>query len=88
VVQADSPVRVSSGGGVLHSRRPITDLGGLRPLTADLRNPASLATALANVSPTHVFMTTWLRQASEAENVRVNAAMVRNLLPILAARSK
>ena len=33
--------------------------------------------------PTHVFITTWLRQESEAENIRVNAAMVRNLLDAL-----
>ena len=68
------------------ARRPITDLKGLRPLAADLLDPASLATALADVSPTHVFITTWLRQATEAENVRVNAAMVRNLLDALSPR--
>jgi nucleoside-diphosphate-sugar epimerase len=32
------------------------------------------------VRPSHVFITTWLRQPTEAENIRVNAAMVRNLL--------
>lgn len=36
--------------------------------------------ALADVKPTHVFITTWSRQATEAENIRVNAAMVRNVL--------
>jgi nucleoside-diphosphate-sugar epimerase len=30
-----------------------------------------------------VFITTWLRQPSEAENIRVNSAMVRNLLDAL-----
>ncbi|WP_375421078.1 SDR family oxidoreductase, partial [uncultured Sphingomonas sp.] len=30
-----------------------------------------------------VFITTWLRQDSEAENIRVNSAMVRNLLDAL-----
>ena len=34
----------------------------------------------AGVDPDAVFITTWLRQDSEAENIRVNAAMVRNLL--------
>ena len=38
------------------------------------------------VDPTHVFITTWLRQATEAENCAVNGAMVRNLLD--AARTR
>ena len=29
---------------------------------------------------THVFFNTWMRHDTEAENVRVDAAMVRNLL--------
>jgi nucleoside-diphosphate-sugar epimerase len=32
------------------------------------------------VKPTHIFFSTWLRQPSEAENIRVNSTMVRNLL--------
>jgi len=68
------------------ARRPSSDVQGVRPLAADLLDPASLATALADVSPTHVFITTWLRQATEAENIRVNAAMVRNLLDALSPR--
>ena len=68
------------------ARRPSSDLKGLLPLAADLLDPVSLTKALANVSPTHVFITTWLRQATEAENVRVNAAMVRNLLDALSPR--
>lgn len=31
----------------------------------------------------HVFRTSWLRQKTEAENITVNAAMVRNLLDVL-----
>ncbi len=62
------------------ARRPPTDIDGLRPVAADLLDPAGLAAALDQVRPTHVFITTWLRQATEAENIRVNAAMVRNLL--------
>lgn len=50
------------------------------PLAADLLDAASLAAALADVAPTHVFIASWLRQPTEAENIRVNAAMVRNLL--------
>jgi nucleoside-diphosphate-sugar epimerase len=55
-------------------------LGAVKPVVADLLDPKSLRSALADVSPTHVFITTWMRNATEAENIRVNAAMIRNLL--------
>jgi nucleoside-diphosphate-sugar epimerase len=52
---------------------------GVQPLRGDLLDPASL-TSLRDIKPTHVFITTWMRQPTEAENIRVNRAMVRNLL--------
>ena len=61
------------------ARRPSAQVGVL-PVAADLQDAAATATALANVKPDAVFITTWLRQDSEAENIRVNSAMVRNLL--------
>jgi len=64
------------------ARRPV-DIAGVTPVVADLTDPASLATALTDLQPTHVFITTWMRQATEAENCRVNGAMVRNLLGAL-----
>ena len=66
------------------ARQPRDDVAGLRPVAADLLDPASLSAALQDVAPTHVFITTWMRQATEAENIRVNAAMVRNVLAALA----
>lgn len=69
------------------SRRPPSDLPEVRHVAADLLDPAALACALANVAPTHVFITTWMRQESEAENIRVNAALVRNLLDALASKN-
>jgi nucleoside-diphosphate-sugar epimerase len=57
--------------------------GGVLPVAADLLDPASLAAALKDVRPTHVFITTWMRQPTEAENIKVNSAMVRNLLDAL-----
>ena len=63
-------------------RRPPTQLG-VTALAGDLLDPPSLREALSGVAPTHVFIATWLRQATEAENIRVNAAMVRNLLDAL-----
>jgi nucleoside-diphosphate-sugar epimerase len=65
------------------ARRPSTDIEGLLPLTADLLDVVQLREALREARPTHVFITTWLRQPTEAENIRVNAAMVRNLLDAL-----
>ncbi|WP_337267478.1 SDR family oxidoreductase [Oryzifoliimicrobium ureilyticus] len=58
------------------------------PVAADLLDPASLSQALAGIAPTHVFISSWLRQPTEAENIRINSAMVRNLLDALSpARS-
>jgi len=62
------------------ARTPPTQVEGLRPVAADLLDRAALGEALSGAAPSHVFITTWLRQPTEAENIRVNAAMVRNLL--------
>jgi nucleoside-diphosphate-sugar epimerase len=66
------------------ARNPNVDIPGVQPIAADLLDPSSLATALAHLKPTHVFITTWLRQPTEAENIRVNGTMVRNLLAAIA----
>ena len=55
-------------------------MDGVAPVVADLRDPAATGAALRDLKPDAVFITTWLRQATEAENIRVNAGMVRNLL--------
>ncbi|MBO1079021.1 SDR family oxidoreductase [Roseomonas haemaphysalidis] len=68
------------------ARRPDTGLAGLRPVAADLLQPEALRAALAEVAPSHVFITTWMRNATEAENIRVNGAMVRNLLDALSPK--
>ena len=65
------------------ARRPgVRD--GVRAVAADLQDAAAVAKALQDVRPTHVFLSTWLRQATEAENIRVNSAMVRNVLDAVA----
>ncbi len=64
------------------ARRPIAQ-PGVTPVAADLQNGAQTAAALAHLRPDAVFIATWSRQATEAENIRVNAAMVRNLLAAL-----
>ncbi|MET1043752.1 MAG: SDR family oxidoreductase, partial [Microbacteriaceae bacterium] len=66
------------------SRTPIAARDGVIPVSADLRSVESLRAALAGHRPTHVFFTAWLRQDTEAENITVNSAMVRDLLTALA----
>ena len=62
------------------ARRPLEGVEGVIPVAADLLDPQSLRAGLADLRPTHVFFTSWLRQPTEAENIKVNSAMVRNLL--------
>jgi nucleoside-diphosphate-sugar epimerase len=66
------------------ARRP-TGQAGVKPVAADLQDAAQTSAALAGIRPDAVFIATWSRQATEAENIRVNAAMVRNLLAALPA---
>jgi nucleoside-diphosphate-sugar epimerase len=61
------------------ARRPTAQMG-VQPIAADLQNREATALALGDLHPDAVFITTWLRQDNEAENIRVNSAMVRNLL--------
>jgi nucleoside-diphosphate-sugar epimerase len=65
------------------ARRPPTDIDGVVPVAADLMDIDALRTALQDTRPTHVFLSSWLRQATEAENIRVNGAMVRDVLSAL-----
>jgi nucleoside-diphosphate-sugar epimerase len=58
---------------------------GVQPVAADLLAPETLRGALEGIAPTHVFLTTWLRQSTEAENIRINRTMVRNLLEALSS---
>ena len=73
--------RLLHEGWIVHglARRPI-DQKNVLPVAADLQDAAGTRAALRAIRPEAVFITTWLRQDSEAENIRVNAAMVGNLL--------
>ncbi|MBB5316417.1 SDR family oxidoreductase [Tunturibacter empetritectus] len=62
------------------ARRPANNIEGVNFIAADLLDPSALRSAVAGLKPTHLFLTTWLRQPTEAENIRVNSAMVRNIL--------
>jgi len=68
------------------ARNPNTDIAGLHPVQADLLDVNSLEKALSGVSATHVFITTWMRKDTEAENIKFNSLMVRNLLTVLSQK--
>jgi nucleoside-diphosphate-sugar epimerase len=53
------------------------------PVACDLCDASSVMTALSGLDITDVFFCTWLRQPTEAENVRVNGAMTENLFTAL-----
>ncbi|ADV83928.1 SDR family oxidoreductase [Terriglobus saanensis] len=58
---------------------------GVTPIAADLQNPDSVRAALKDQKITDIFLNVWSRQANEAENVRVNGDMLRNLFWALPA---
>jgi len=65
------------------TRSSAVELPGLKNIKADLLDKKSLEKALNGVKPTHVFFTAWVRKDTEAENIRVNRKIVRNLLEVL-----
>jgi nucleoside-diphosphate-sugar epimerase len=77
--QAIAEQLVREGWTVLGLSRNPQPQEGVTPVAADLLDPASVATSLEGTAPSHVFLTTWLRQPTEAENIRVNSLMLRNL---------
>jgi nucleoside-diphosphate-sugar epimerase len=83
VGSAVADLLMSSGWTVHGLSRRATGQAGVSPVLTDLQDPTATAAALADLRPDAVFITTWLRQDSEAENIRVNSAMVRNLLDAL-----
>ena len=64
------------------ARNPSTS-PGVTPVKADLLDTNSLRAALTGLPITDVFFCTWLRQDTEAENVRINGAMITNLFEAL-----
>ncbi len=62
------------------ARKPSGGVRGVKPIAADLLDPEALRISLADLRPTHVFFTTWVRRETEEENVAANGALVRNVL--------
>jgi nucleoside-diphosphate-sugar epimerase len=65
------------------ARRPQSDDPRIQLAAADLLNPDSVRGAVGGLDPTHVFFNSWLRQQTEAENIEINGAMLRNLLDVV-----
>jgi nucleoside-diphosphate-sugar epimerase len=62
------------------SRTTNSAVEGVTPIAADLLDEQSVTTALADVHPQLVYITAWMRQPSEAQNIEVNGSIVRNIL--------
>ncbi|SEL64165.1 Nucleoside-diphosphate-sugar epimerase [Stigmatella aurantiaca] len=84
IVGSAAAALLAAEGWTVHglARHP-TAQAGVRPISADLQDAGNVAAALASLKPHAVFIATWSRQSTEAENIRVNAAMVRHLLDAL-----
>ena len=65
------------------SRSARYQVPGVHHVLGDVLDPDSLARALDGRPISHLVFTTWQRQDSEAENIRVNGAMLRNTLDVL-----
>jgi nucleoside-diphosphate-sugar epimerase len=62
------------------SRRAPQGLAGVRHLGVDITDADATRSALSGDGFTDMFFCTWSRQATEADNIRVNGAMLRNVL--------
>ncbi|WP_253259880.1 SDR family oxidoreductase [Subtercola boreus] len=65
------------------SRGGVSLTPGVTPVAADLLDPVSLQAAVDDLSPELVIITAWMKKDSEAENIEVNSATVRNILAAL-----
>jgi nucleoside-diphosphate-sugar epimerase len=65
------------------SRAAPQDLAGLEHIAVDITDAAATRAALEGAGITHAFFCTWSRQPTEADNIRVNGAMLRNVLDAL-----
>jgi len=73
--------------GVSRHRPP--DMPSIEHVACDLTDEGSTRDALARAAPaTHLFFATWSRQPTEAENCRVNGAMLRHALDATAAAGR
>jgi nucleoside-diphosphate-sugar epimerase len=55
-------------------------VAGVEHVGADLLDSAGLTKAVSGIKPSHVYLTAWSRRATEEENIKVNAGIVRAVL--------
>jgi len=65
------------------SRSKRYEVPGVEHVYADVLDPDAVANAVADRGITHLFFTTWSRQDTEADNCRVNGAMLAGTLEAL-----
>ncbi|SRR6266851_192154 len=70
------------------SRTHRYEVPGVRQLTADVLDAASVEAAVQGTDISDLVFATWSRQASEAENCQVNGAMLANTLSALGRTTK
>jgi len=79
--------RLLDNGWEVHgvSRRPAEGLDGMTQIHVDVTDREATAAAIRDSDFTHVFYCTWQRRPTEAENRKVNGAMLANVLDPLPA---
>jgi nucleoside-diphosphate-sugar epimerase len=75
---------VERGWGVYGLARKPGEMRGVEPVAVDLLDAEAVKRGVSELPVTDVFFSTWLRQETEKENVRVNGAMLENLFAGLA----
>ena len=61
------------------SRRQNTDISGVTQISVDLLDAPAVQRSLVGLKPEIVVITAWIRKETEAENIEVNSATLRNL---------
>jgi nucleoside-diphosphate-sugar epimerase len=85
IVGQNLGTRLVADGWEVHglSRSGRASGAGVTQVRADLSDPDGLRGALGGLAPQLVAITAWTRMPTEAENIAVNAAAVRNVLTAL-----
>lgn len=68
------------------ARNPEVGISGVIPIAADLLDQQQLEEAFADLVPTHVFFTSWIRGKTEEENIQLNSGFVRAVLTLLSPK--
>ena len=75
---------LADGWRVVGLNRSQTSIAGVETILADLLDPSTID--LGSLDPEVVVYTAWMRRDTEAENIEVNSASLRNLLGALEGR--